>query len=76
MPGTKQNLSLIHIYNSIDVQLAIEVSGYFGLTKKEALKSSADICGTVKQNWVKLAERYGFSRGAIEYMRPAFSLEP
>ncbi|RJW79164.1 type II toxin-antitoxin system HipA family toxin [Subdoligranulum sp. OF01-18] len=74
--GDSLSLNVSEYDNSIDVQLAIEVSGYFGLTKKEALKSSADICGTVKQNWVKLAERYGFSRGAIEYMRPAFSLEP
>lgn len=74
--GDSLSLNVSEYDNSIDLQLAIEVAEYFGLTEKEALKISADICETVKQNWIKLAERYGLSRGAIEYMRPAFSLEP
>ena len=55
---------------------AMQVAEYFGLTKDEAAKISADICETVKKNWVRLAESYGLSRGAVEYMRPAFSLQP
>jgi len=48
---------------------------YFGLTKGEAAKISADICKTVKKNWGRIAESYGLSSGVVEYMRPAFSLQ-
>lgn len=32
-----------------------------------------EILEIVRDNWEKLAKKYGLSRGQIEYMRPAFS---
>ena len=73
--GDSLSLNVSEYDNSINLSLAIEVANYFGLTKDEAEKISADICETVKKHWVRMAESYGLSRGAVEYMRPAFSLQ-
>lgn len=62
-------------YNSdISLELAIESSVYYGLTKEKAKQLADECIKTVKYNWEKLADKNGLSRGAIEYMRPAFSL--
>lgn len=74
--GDRLSLNVSEADNSIDLSLAVEVAEYFGLTKKDADTVSAELCETVKKNWAKIAENYGLSRGAIEYMRPAFSLQP
>ena len=60
--------------NSISIELAIESAQYFGLSVDEATEIANNITTTVKDNWEKLATKYGLSRGAIEYMRPAFSV--
>lgn len=57
---------------TISVELAIEVAPYFGINKKDAEEMASDLLLTVRDNWRTLAERYGISRSAIEYMRPAF----
>jgi len=72
--GDRLSLNVSEYDNSIDLSLATEVAEYFGLTKDEARNTSAAICETVNKNWVRIAERYSLSRGAVEYMRPAFSL--
>jgi serine/threonine-protein kinase HipA len=72
--GAGLSLNVSEYDNSIDLTLAIEVAEYFGLTKDEAKKISADICKTVGKHWAGIAESYGLSRGAVEYMRPAFSI--
>ena len=59
--------------NSISIDLAIESAHHFGLSEKEATELANNITTTVRDNWEKLATKYGLSRGAIEYMRPAFS---
>lgn len=73
--GDRLSLNVSEYDNTIDISLALEVSEYFGLTEQDAQKSAGEICGTVQANWWKIASHYGLSRGAIEYMRPAFSLE-
>ena len=60
--------------NSISIDLAIESAQYFGLSVDEATELANNITTTVRDNWEKLATKYGLSRGAIEYMRPAFSV--
>ena len=60
--------------NSISIDLAIESAHHFGLSEKEATELANNITTTVRDNWEKLATKYGLSRGAIEYMRPAFSV--
>ncbi|NCB41165.1 MAG: type II toxin-antitoxin system HipA family toxin [Clostridia bacterium] len=71
--GDRLSLNINEFDNSIELSLALEVAKYFGITKAEASNYSAAICETVKKNWSKIAESYGISRGAVEYMRPAFS---
>ena len=39
-------------------------------------QAAEEICKTVSGHWEQLAGQYGLSRGAVEYMRPAFSLRP
>ena len=60
--------------NEISLDLAIEASVYYGLTKGQAKQLAAECIETVKNNWEKIAAKNGLSRGAVEYMRPAFSL--
>ena len=74
--GERLSLNVNEYDNRINLSLAAEVAEYFGLTKNESVKISADICETVKKNWVRIAENHGLSRGAIESMRPAFSVQP
>ena len=62
--------------DTIDLELALEVADYFGLSPIEAEQTAADICKTVSGHWEQLAGQYGLSRGAVEYMRPAFCLRP
>lgn len=59
--------------SSISIDLAIESAHYFGLSDDEAIEIANNITTTVRDIWEKLATKYGLSRGAIEYMRPAFS---
>ena len=73
--GDRLSLNVSENDNSIDLSLTMEVAEYFGLTKNEAAKISVNICEIVKKNWTGIAEGYGLSRGAIEYMRPAFSIK-
>lgn len=59
--------------NSISIDLAVETAPYYGISKTNAERMAAEIISTVRGNWERLALQYGLSRGAIEYMRPAFS---
>ena len=58
--------------STIDYELAVETAGFYGLKKTEAEKMVMEIRKTVKENWQPMAQAQGLSRGAIEYMRPAF----
>lgn len=59
--------------NKISIELAILTSCRFGIQKDAAEKMAEEILEIVRDNWEKLAKKYGLSRGQIEYMRPAFS---
>lgn len=74
--GNSLSLNVSEYDSSIDLSLTMEVAEYFGLTKNEAAKISSNICETTSRNWGRIAESCGLSRGAIETMRPAFSLQP
>lgn len=60
--------------NSISLELAICVANYFDMDKNEASRAANEICMIVKENWERLAGKCGLSRGACEYMRPAFGV--
>ncbi len=60
--------------NAISLELAIDSAPYYGLTKDLAESLAKGILSAIKQNWERLAKSNGLSHGAVENMRPAFSL--
>lgn len=59
--------------NTISIDLAIEASMRFGIDSSDATKMAEEILQIVKENWEKIAKKYGLTRSQIESMRPAFS---
>ncbi|MCF0187630.1 MAG: HipA domain-containing protein, partial [Bacteroidaceae bacterium] len=56
----------------ISIPLAVSVAIHFGITEDKARSMAAEILSVVRNNWERLAGRYGLSRSRIEAMRPAF----
>lgn len=71
--GDELSLNVSEEDPSISVELAVETSEYYGLSKSEAEKEAQNILAVVKDNWEKLAVKYGIGISNMEYMRPAFS---
>jgi serine/threonine-protein kinase HipA len=46
----------------------------FGIPESDATSYAEDILRIVRDNWEKIASRYGLTRRQIEEMRPAFSV--
>lgn len=61
--------------NTISMELAISVAKYFGLNQSEAKGISREIIELINKNWEGFAESCGLTRGACEYMRPAFDIK-
>ena len=60
-------------YNAdISFDLAIESAKYYGLDKDEAVRLVALIKDIVRNNWQKLAKKYGIGRSEIDRMKAAF----
>lgn len=59
---------------TISLDLALEVSPYFGISRTKAVSLAGNILRIVRMNWSRLATECGLSRNAQENMRPAFSL--
>lgn len=72
--GDELSLLVDETDNTISLDLAIKTAPRFGISEKEAEKMSAEILSIVRDNWERLAEKYGLSRSQIENMRPAFSI--
>ena len=72
--GNELSLNVSEEDPSISVELAVETSEYYGFSKNEAEKEAQNILAVVKDNWEKLAVKYGISRSNMEYMRPAFGV--
>lgn len=70
--GENLSLNVDEYDSSIDFNLAIEASLYYGLSSKEAEDGVDEIKKIVKNNWQRLAKEYDISRGQIEKMKPAF----
>lgn len=63
----------IDSYNAdISFDLAIESAKYYGLDKEEAVRLVALIKDIVRNNWQKLAKKYGIGRSEIDRMKVAF----
>ena len=46
------------------------IQGSFSVVRSQCAK----MCEIINEQWEKLARKYGLSRNAIEYMRPAFDM--
>lgn len=63
----------VNLYDSsVSIDLALEVARYFDIEEEDAKRMCEDIRKIVRDNWERLANVYGLSRGACEFMRPAF----
>ena len=71
--GDELSLNVNEDDNRISILLAIETAHRFGIKEKDAIIYAKEITEIVKNNWEKLATKYGISRGKIEDMKPAFS---
>lgn len=71
--GDELSLNVNEDDNRISISLAIETASHFGIKKEDAEQLAKEITTTVRENWEKLASKYGIPRGKIEDMRPAFS---
>ncbi len=72
--GDTLSLNVDSYDNSISIELAIESAEYFDITTEDAQTIAEEILTTVKNNWEKLASKYGISREQTEQMRPAFEV--
>ncbi len=70
--GDELSLNVSESSNAISAALAIETAKHYGISKAEAEKTVKEILATVRDNWERLAVRYGLGRSDIEDMRPAF----
>ena len=71
--GDELSLNVNEDDNRISIPLAIKTAHRFGIKEKDAIIYAKEITEIVKNNWEKLATKYGISRGKIEDMKPAFS---
>ena len=71
--GDELSLNVDEEDNSINIDLAIEASVRFGISKTDATAYAKNILTVVQENWEKRAMALGLSRRLIEEMRPAFS---
>lgn len=58
--------------STISFDLALSTAKLYGLTEEEADSIISEMCKIIKTNWESLAEKYNLSRGARQYMQPAF----
>ncbi len=72
--GTELSLNVNDTDNRIDINLAIDSAQYFGISKDRAKLEARNILNIVKENWEKLAIKYGLTRNQILNMKPAFQI--
>lgn len=60
--------------SSIDFDLAIDASAYYGIDEKDATQLVDFMKNIIRSNWKIIAKKYGISRSEIERMKPAFQV--
>lgn len=70
--GNMLSLNIDSYDNSISINLAISSANYFDISQDIAKNYADEIINIVKNNWEKLAKKYGINNEQIEKMRPAF----
>jgi serine/threonine-protein kinase HipA len=71
--GTGLKLNISDEDNSLDLNLAMEVSAFFRLTDKQAFKILNEVKSAVR-NWNNVASKYGISRREQELKSIAFKM--
>lgn len=71
--GDELSLNVNEDDNRIDIELAVQTAVLFGIGRSDAQAYAAQLLETVRENWDKIAVKYGLSRREIEEMKPAFS---
>ncbi|MDY3114508.1 MAG: HipA domain-containing protein [Sutterella sp.] len=71
--GDELSLNVDEHDNRINIELAVQTAGRFGISESDAIVYADSIRQIVRENWESLANHYGLSRGQIEAMRAAFS---
>lgn len=72
--GNALSLNVTETDNSIDFELAVETAPFYGITHSDAKAAVEEISRIVGGSWRKAARECGLSRGAVEYMEPAFDM--
>lgn len=72
--GNGLSLNIDENDNSLDFDLLLNTSTYYGLAKNEAEIIIQNIKDIVKNNWKEIAKKYNASRDSINYMQGAFQL--
>ena len=72
--GDSLSLNIIDSDATLDFNLALETAEFYGISIDIAKKSISKMREIINEHWEKLARKYGLSRNAIEYMRPAFDI--
>ncbi len=70
--GNSLSLDIANGDSTIDLELALSTSRYYGIAQVEGKKIIQSMKNTVSTNWLKLSAKYKLSRRETEYMRPAF----
>lgn len=70
-PATGLHLNITENDNSLNFDLAVEVSDYFQITGNEAEKIKKEVLDSVS-HWAKVADSIGIGRGEMQRMEPAF----
>ncbi|MFM2339166.1 MAG: hypothetical protein RL115_2359 [Bacteroidota bacterium] len=69
--GKGLSLNITDVDNSVDLELAMEVAGYFRLSNAKASQIIVEVTAVIK-GWKKIAERYEISRAEQNRMENAF----
>lgn len=72
--GTGLSLNITDSDNSLDTELMMEVSRYFKMNEKEALKTITSFKEKVR-NWSKIAGKIGLSKHEISFHEKAFRIK-
>ena len=73
--GESLSLNVGRDDNSIDYELAVDVCGYFGISRTDAQKTVDGVKKIVDTAWRQIAQTLGLNRGEIERMAPAFDMD-
>ena len=72
--GNSLSLNITNSDATLDFNLALETAEFYGISIDIAKKSISKMREIINEHREKLARKYGLSRNAIEYMRPAFDM--